>query len=170
MFSGNCSSDPVASKVLHDVTCPVWTDAHVEADVSPEAPRRIVCALDGGSHAADVCRWASDFSAAVGGTLRLLHVAPLVSDWSELASERRLQEDVRKSADAGLRALLAKAGVTAPLDVVVGDVGVAVAEFVRLEKMDMVIAGRGAIHEAFGRMRAHTFSIVQRSTCPVISV
>lgn len=160
----------VASKVLHDVGCPVWTSSHVELKLNADVPAKIVCAVDRSDHAVPVCRWAIDFARAAGATVRLLHVAPIVTDWAELDVERQLQARVRGSREKELRDILARADIALPLDVMAGEIGPCVAEYARCEKADLVIAGRGAIAEPFGRFRAHTADIVTQSPCPVISV
>ena len=52
--------------------------------------------------------------------------------------------------------------------------GSGVAEIVRhlaLEKrMDLVVIGRGAMHEAFGTFRTHIYDVIREAPCPVISV
>jgi hypothetical protein len=34
---------------------------------------------------------------------------------------------------------------------------------------DLVVIGRGALQELFGRMRTHVYSIIRETPCPVIS-
>ena len=160
----------VASKVLHDAPCPVWTSSHVELKLNEALPKKILCAIDRSDRAIVLCRWALEFAAATGATLRLLHVAPIVTDWSELDAERQLQARVRASREKELGDLLERSDIALPLDVMAGEIGPCVAEYARCEKADLVIAGRGAISEPFGRFRAHTADIVTQSPCPVISV
>jgi nucleotide-binding universal stress UspA family protein len=160
----------VTSKVLHDATCPVWTAAHLETQTSPDLPRRILCAIDGSSAASTIARWASEFAQAIGAQLNLLHVVGPVSDWPALESERRLQEYVRQEARDRLSSLLKSAGVEASLRVAVGDIVRSATEDARQEQADLMIIGRGAVPEPFGRLRTHAFGIIQRSPCPVLSV
>jgi nucleotide-binding universal stress UspA family protein len=54
--------------------------------------------------------------------------------------------------------------------VAVGEIVNTVVEEASREQADLVIIGRGAISESFGRLRTHAFGIVQRSPCPVLSV
>src|SRR5208282_293494 len=63
----------VTSKVLHDVHCPVWTAAHAEKQHAPQAPRKILCALDGSGKSLALAQWAVDFSHELGASLQLLH-------------------------------------------------------------------------------------------------
>jgi hypothetical protein len=77
-----------------------------------------------------------------------------ISDWTSLESEQRLQEH----------------GIDAPLRVAVGGIVQTVSEEARQEQADLMIIGRGSVAEPFGRLRTHTFSLIQRSPCPVVSV
>jgi nucleotide-binding universal stress UspA family protein len=35
---------------------------------------------------------------------------------------------------------------------------------------DLVVIGRGSIHETFGRLRTNAYNIIRDSPCPVLSV
>jgi nucleotide-binding universal stress UspA family protein len=100
----------------------------------------------------------------------VLHVVEPVSDWPALRRERELQEEVRDTATTAVESMLKSAGVAAKSRVVVGEIVSRAAEAAREEKADLVIVGRGAITEAFGRMRTHAFGIIEQSPCPVLSV
>src|SRR5208282_3986283 len=77
----------VTSKVLHDVHCPVWTAAHAEKQHAGQAPRKILCALDGTDKSLALAQWAVDFSHQLGAKLQLLHVVRTISDWLSLETE-----------------------------------------------------------------------------------
>jgi nucleotide-binding universal stress UspA family protein len=160
----------VTTKVLHDVACPVWTSSHNDAELAHHVPTNIVCAVDRTDRAVALCRRAIELAGAMNATLRLVHVAPIVTDFIELDAEKNLQDRVRQSAETGLRDALAQAAITVPLDVMAGEIGPCVAEYATCEKSDLVIAARGAINEPFGRFRAHTADIVAQSPCPVLSI
>jgi nucleotide-binding universal stress UspA family protein len=115
-------------------------------------------------------KWAVAFCCQVGATLNLIHVVPRMSDWPSLAAEQRLQDKVRDEARRSLDSLLQQEGIGAPLRVAAGAVVEAVTETARQERSDLVIVGRGAISEPFGRLRTHAAGIVHRAPCPVISV
>jgi nucleotide-binding universal stress UspA family protein len=160
----------VTSKVLHDARCPVWTAAHAETQRSPELPRTVVCAIDGTPSTPRLLRWAAGFSADVGATLKLLHVVGPITDLPFLASERQLEERIRQGAQDQLDAMRKSAGIDAPLRVTVGEIVPTVTEQLRQEHADLAIVGRGSVSEPFGRLRTHSFGIIQRSPCPVLSV
>jgi nucleotide-binding universal stress UspA family protein len=160
----------VTSNVLHDVRCPIWTAAHADSQHAPALPRSILCAVDATHEGVPLLQYAALFSKRVGATLSVLHVVEPVSDWPSLARERALQEEVRDTATIAVEAMLASAGMAAGSRVVVGEIVERAAEAAREEKADLVVLGRGAVREPFARLRAHSFGIIERSPCPVLSV
>jgi hypothetical protein len=62
------------------------------------------------------------------------------------------------------------AGVDAPIRVIVGDVARGVVEHADQEEAGLIVIGRGAVTQPFGRLRTHAFGIIRRARCPVISV
>jgi nucleotide-binding universal stress UspA family protein len=160
----------VTSKVLHDVHCPVWTAAHADKQHAHDLPRKILCALDTDGHSAALVQWAAEFSRKIGGTLQLLHVVRPVSDWQALESEQELQEELRGAARTRIESHLQSEGIDLPLRVAVGDIVSTITEEARQEGTDLIILGRGTIHETLGGLRSHLRAIIQRSPCPVLSV
>lgn len=160
----------VTAKVLHDVHCPVWTAAHAEKQHAQLLPRKILCALDGGEHDIILAKWAVEFARQLDATLQLLHVVRPVSDWLALESEQELQEELRTTARTRIESRLKSAGLDLPLRVGVGEIVTAITEEARQEGAELIMVGRGAIHETLGDLRSHVPAIIQRSPCPVISV
>lgn len=158
------------AKILHDAECPVWTAAHVETQTAPELPQSILCAVDGSPATPALVRWAAGFASGIGAALSVFHVVEPVTDWPSLERERRLQEQVRKESVETLAGMLTSAGVEAPLRVAVGRITEAVTEEIQRSGAGLVVLGRGGVAEPFGRLRTHAFGIIQRSSCPVISV
>lgn len=160
----------VTSKVLHDVHCPVWTAAHAEKQHAHETPRQILCALDGSDKSLALAQWAADFSRQVGGSLQFLHVVRTISDWLSLESEQSLQEELRAEARTRIETMLKSGGLDLPLRIAVGEIVGTITEDARQEGADLIVLGRGALHETLGRLRTHAHGIIQRSPCPVLSV
>jgi nucleotide-binding universal stress UspA family protein len=163
-------SGSVTSTVIHDVLCPVWTAAHADSQRAPAIPRRILCAVDATNEGVRLLQHAALFSKRVGATLSVLHVVEPVSDCRSLECEPELQEDVRDTAAQAIESMLRSASVEATTRVVVGGITERAAEAARAENVDLVIVGRGAVHEPFARLRTHIFGIVEQSPCPVLSV
>jgi nucleotide-binding universal stress UspA family protein len=160
----------VTSKVLHDVQCPVWTAAHAAKQRAQEVPGKILCALDGSESSLALARWAFDFSRQVGASLQLLHVVRTISDWLALESEQALQEELRTEARNRIEGMLKPAGLDLPLRIAVGEIVTTITEEARQEGTDLIVLGRGPMHETLGRLRTHAHGIIQRSPCPVLSV
>ena len=163
---------PVTAKVLHDVECPVWTGAHIE-----EAPiqshlacRNVLCAVDRNAAAEPLLRWAADFCRDSGAKLRLVHVAPAIDTWPGRQLDQEFAEHLRTDAREFLNQMQRSAGVEAPLCVTAGDVAGGVRDEARRHNSDLVIIGRGVIHEKLGRLRTHAHSIIRQAPCPVLSV
>ena len=160
----------VTAKVLHDAKCPVWTATHAEEQRSPDVLRTILCAVDGTPRTQALMQWASEFSQRMGASLKLLHVAPRISDWLALPTESELQEQVRDEARTKIDALKQSAGIEAPVRIAVGQIADTVTEEARQEGADLVLIGRGSLRSPLGRLRTHAYGIIQKSPCPVVSV
>ena len=160
----------VTSKVLHDATCPVWTAAHAETQATPVAPKKVLCAVDLAPQTSALMQYAAGLCADLGASLSLMHVVGSVTDWPSLASERAMQEQFRETSRQRVAEVQRAAGVDAPLLVASGDVVDTITEQARREKADLIVIGRGAMTEPFGRLRTHAYGIIERSPCPVLSV
>jgi len=162
----------VTAKVLHDAECPVWTAAHAEEQRSRPLPATILCAVDLSAESMKLLQWAAPFSAALGATLKLLHVVGAVTDWPSLEREQLLQDRIRDAARARVEELEKAANVAAPapLRVAVGDVVETIAEEARRERADLILIARGSLTAPLGRLRTRAYGIIQRSPCPVLSV
>ena len=160
----------VAAKVLHDAKCPVWTATHAEEQQPTNIPRTILCAVEGTPKSLGVLEWASAFSREMGATLKLIHVAPRISDALALPSEEALQEEVNRQARAKIESLQKSLGVEAHLEIAVGSVAEAVAQAAEHQGVNLVIIGRGSLQATMGRLRTHAYGIIHKSPCPVLSV
>ncbi len=162
----------VTAKVLHDAQCPVWTAAHVKNSPSPDhvKPRDMLCAVDTTPKSIGLMQWAAEFGKAAGATLRLVHAVPGIEGWPAGQVDRRFEEDMRQEARRQITEMQSLAGVEAPLCIAVGGVADAVREEARRHNADLVVIGRGVLHETLGRLRTHAYGIIRRAPCPVLSV
>lgn len=162
----------VTAKVLHDAEAPVWTAAHV-ADHAAEQhiePHSILCAVDGTPKSVPLMKWAADLSKDFGAALRLVHIVPALDSWPAMQSDRQFETDLRLEARKNVEGLQQTAGVDAPLCVAVGEVAGGVSEEAQRHGADLVVIGRGVLHETLGRLRTHAYGVIRHSPCPVISV
>jgi nucleotide-binding universal stress UspA family protein len=115
-------------------------------------------------------QWAAQYAKDTGATLRLVHVVPGAEAWPERQIDREFEEALRMQARDSVSQVQKSVGVTAPLCVAAGDIARAVREEARRHGADLLIIGRGAVHETMGRLRTHAYGIIRQAPCPVLSV
>jgi nucleotide-binding universal stress UspA family protein len=162
----------VTAKVLHDASCPVWTTAHMEEAPSQDhiKPRSILCAVDETPKSIALMKWANELGKALGSGLRLVHAVPGMEGWPSQQMDRQFEEDLRQQARQQITKMQAAAGVEAALCVAVGNIADAVREEARRHNADLIVIGRGVMHEKLGRLRTHAYGIIRQAPCPVLSV
>ena len=162
----------VTAKVLHDAECPVWTMAHVEDPPIAEhvATRAILCAVGETEKSVELIKYAARLASDYGATARLVHVIPGFHTGAARQADREFEDYMRVERRKTIEALQKQAGVEAPLCVAVGDIAEGVREEARRHGADLVVIGRGVLHEKLGRLRTHAYGIIRRSPCPVLSV
>jgi nucleotide-binding universal stress UspA family protein len=162
----------VTAKVLHDAECPVWTAAHVEDRPCQDhlACRGILCAVDGTPRSVSLMQWSANLASDLGATLRLVHVVAGVERSSHRSFDSGHDQDLHDQARDTIHKLQETAGVNAPLCIIAGGVAEGVREEARRHGTDLVVIGRGVLHETLGRLRTHSYGIIRRSPSPVISV
>jgi nucleotide-binding universal stress UspA family protein len=160
----------VTARVLHDAHCPVWTAAHVEEE-SPSLfeCRQILCAVDGSEKSLPLIRDAVALGGELTATVRLVHAVPfLYPDADVLLAEgpgfymecarRRIQE------------LQYEAGTDLELCLETGNVSDVVRKAAVHHDADLIVIGRGRIHERFGGLRTNAYAVIRDAPCPVLSV
>lgn len=162
----------VTAKVLHDSPCPVWTTAHTGStpDLQHLGLKKIMCAIDNTEDSLNVMRFAASFAKDVGASLRLVNVVPGVEAWPERQMDVEFEEQLRENAIKRIQELEASANIDAPVCVAVGPIADCVAEEADRHGADLLVIGRGAIHETLGRLRTHVYGLIRLSPCPVLSV
>ena len=162
----------VTAKVLHDAACPVWTAAHVEGPPKGDgtAYRKVLCAVDGTPHSVSLMKWAFEFSKDAGAELQFVHVIPGMEGLPSRQMDREFEADMRRDALQAIERLEESAGVKVPIRVAAGNVTERVREEALQHGADLLVIGRGVLHETLGRLRTHAHGIIRRSPCPVLSV
>lgn len=165
----------VTSKVLHDVSRPVFTGAHVPelAPVNDEPYRRVACAVDLGEHSENTLRWAHDFAQAFDAELLVIHAAPLIEaggtygEWFPPDTRDQVESAARRSLDE----LLTKTGVLgAKVHVASARAVPYVCDTLEKTRADVLVIGRSTHEGPMSDLLADAYSIIRRSPCPVISV
>jgi nucleotide-binding universal stress UspA family protein len=164
----------VTAKILHDVTCPVLTGAHVEeiAPYDPQPYRHIACAVDLSEQSRKVLYWAAEFAAAYKAKLSVIHVIQAV-DYHGAHAEF-FTPDLRKmlveNATEDVQELVDEIKATGNVFVEMGLPERAIPAFENNEKVDLLVIGRSADHGLLGRLRTHAYALIRESPCPVVSV
>jgi nucleotide-binding universal stress UspA family protein len=162
----------VTAKVLHDAHCPVWTSAHAEdPDNEEHVPvRSIVCAVDTKKEDIGVLQLAKCVSKDEGAQLRIVHAYPRISVRPDKYLDQELEHDLAEAGWHEISQMIKEAGLDVPIIVEGGKVAEVVRNAVNRFDADLVIIGRGALHERFGRLRTNVYSIVRDSPRPVLSL
>jgi nucleotide-binding universal stress UspA family protein len=164
----------VTTKVLHDVSCPVFTGTHVEeiAPYDPRPYRHIGCAVDRSEHSEKVLCWAAQFAAAYEAKLSVIHAIQGIDvhgAYEEFITPEMYKMMVEQ-ARGKVEDLLAKMSAKGNVFIESGNPERVIPAFANDEKVDVLIIGRSADHGFLGRLRTHAYSLIRTSPCPVISV
>lgn len=154
----------VTTKVLHDLTVPVWTGHPLRLPYTS-----ILAAVDGSDEAETVIRAAGAFAASYRAELSLAYVMqmPPVSMETAFGPYR---DDFTAAADARLNELKKKAGVNVPHTILDGPVADAIRDQALRISADLIITGRGEVYGTFSRLWSHLYPIVRHAPCPVLSI
>ena len=162
----------VTAKVLHDTECAVWTAAHVEERPCQGhiACRSVLCAVDGTPKSVPLMQWAADYAGRLGAMLRLVHVIPFVEGRYAKRMDAASEKELRHETQEQIARMQTSAGVVAPLCIIIGNIAEGVREEAQRHGADLVVIGRGILHETLGRLRTHAYGIIRQSPCPVLSI
>jgi nucleotide-binding universal stress UspA family protein len=162
----------VVSKVLHDADCAVWTAPHAEDPAMREhlPCRNIVVAVDRGVEQTPVLRRATELAQDLGTGLSLVHAVPGAESQPYDTGGDEFGLFLLDAARKEMIKLQAEAGTSFEASVLAGGVGKVVRQAALDRHADLVIIGRGIMHEAFGRLRTQSYDIIRQSPCPVLSL
>jgi nucleotide-binding universal stress UspA family protein len=158
----------VTAKVLHDVSCPVFTSVHVPepARVSSEGFRSILCALDLNSEAESIFKAAAILAHTYGARICILHLDPSSNEKSEPPTALELtrsfeQVDAVDHAEGSRSLSLCVLGST---------ISEGIRQMALEEKADLVVVGRGHSQGPISQAWSSLYTIIRESPCPVLSV
>ncbi|HYI92628.1 MAG TPA: universal stress protein [Bryobacteraceae bacterium] len=162
----------VAAKVLHDTRCAVWTAAHTEDPLQATHIdcRSMICAVDLDQEYVALIRYAEDLAKEYDAELRLVHAVTATEASSDVENDNETRTNLLESASQQIQALQAKAGTNLEIFVDGGPVSTVIETAALRYSADLVVIGRGKLHEKFGRLRTHEYSVIRDSPCPVLSV
>ena len=161
----------VTAKVLHDVSCAVWTGVHNALAEPGNLPpyRSVLCAVGLEQETPEILRAASALSFSLGAKLHVVHCVetpPMAIEVDFAPYRQRLMD----SADLELRLIMRNAGIDATLSIVEGPIHSRVSKEAIDRAADLIITGRGHHQDGFNRMFSQLYSLVRESPCPVLSI
>lgn len=144
----------VTAKVLHDVDCPVWTGVHLEETPPLEKIefRRFVCALKRDEYSKTVLAAAKELAEEYSAQLTVLHAAESGAEAAQARQE------------------LCEMAPGSYVVVYTGDIPYVIADVAKRTQADLLVIGRSPNPGVLGRLREHSYPIIRRSPCPVISI
>jgi nucleotide-binding universal stress UspA family protein len=161
----------VTAKVLHDADCPVWTGVHMEAvRVEDVRLEKVAVGVDLRSESERTLMWARRFAQEAGASLALVHVMPALAGAPGEPADPEWQERMEAAAREEIRSMLGRLGWEAPVITGSGEVAETVCRLAQDWGADLLVIGRGSASGVLGRLRAHAYSIIRQSHCPVVSV
>jgi universal stress protein A len=157
----------VTSKVLHDLTVPVWTSAPGAKLGTPY--RSILAAVELTDEAETVVRAAAALAASYKAELRIASVLEMPPVSLETAFGP-YKSDLVQAAEDIMASLKQKTGVDAPLAILDGPIADAIHDEAVRAKADLIVTGRGRVQGALSRMWSFLYPIIRQSPCPVLSI
>ena len=162
----------VTSKVLHDSDCEVWTAPHAEDPVMQQhwPCRQMVVAVDRGPEQSRVLRRAAELARELGASARLVHAVPRAEHQPGETGGDEFAHFLLQMGDQDMAKLQAAAETNFEVSVVAGGIGPVVRQVAEAQHADLVVIGRGVMHQALGRLRSKSYEIIRQSPCPVLSL
>lgn len=162
----------VASKVLHDADCAVWTAAHTDdPDVLQHSPvRNILAAIDLGGPQGDIVCRAAELAREFGATLRLVHAVPGAVHHPLDTGGAEFSMFLLRGAREQIAEFQQQTKTSFEVSVEAGTVPDVVRSVALEYGADLVVIGRGVLHQTFGRLRSKSYDIIRESPCPVLSL
>ena len=100
----------------------------------------------------------------------MVHAVSGVVGWPERQLNQEFEEALQKEARETIEHLQRSIGITWPLCVSVGEVAGVVRAEAERHHADLILLGRGMLHETMGRLRTHSYGIIRHAPCPVLSI
>ncbi len=162
----------VAAKVLHDADCSVWTAAHTEDPAMMEHVqiRSILAAIEPVEDQGRVICGAAELGREFGATVRLVHAIPAAERHPADTSGEEFSLYLLRAAREQIESLQRQARTNFEIIVEAGSVAETVRRVALEHHADLVVTGRGVLHDTLGRLRTKSYDIIRQSPCPVLSV
>jgi nucleotide-binding universal stress UspA family protein len=159
----------VTTKILHDITCAVWTATSGATAAHPPGCSSIVCAVDDGDEARSVITAGAALAKSYNAKLAVVHVLGLPPMTMEI-DYGAIRNDLLMAGQQRMRELIASLHIEAPHAVIEGNVANALHDWAGEHDADLLVVGRGHAHDGLGRIWSNLYSIIRESPCPVLSI
>lgn len=159
----------VTAKVLHDLSCPVWTGARNALSTGAGPYRSIVCAVSLGEETSAIAQAAAALAKSFGAKLSLLHVVESQPPAADIDYGPYLTQ-LMDNAQARLEDLKREFLIDASIAVMEGPITGCLNDEVARRSADLIVVGRGHDQDAVGRLWSRLYDIVRESPCPVLSI
>jgi nucleotide-binding universal stress UspA family protein len=162
----------VTSKVLHDSDCAVWTAPHAEGPAMKQhwPCRNLLVAVDRGEDQVLVLRRAVELARELGANVRLVHAIPAAEHQPWEFGGEEFGHYLMQVANQDIAKLQESVGTKLEVSVIAGGIGPVVRTVAEEQHADLVVIGRGVMHETMGRLRSKSYEIIRQSPCPVLSL
>jgi len=163
----------VAAKILHDLSCPVWTSAHSEAAPPLERIhcRKILCGLDLSARSQSVLEWAAWLSRQYDADLAIVHAMPdLPPEFYGWSLSNEFEQTAFDRAEKQMETLRSGTGLPARIFIRPGEPAAAIAKTASDFDADLLVIGRHSGTGIGGYLRRHSYAIIRGSPCPVVSI
>jgi nucleotide-binding universal stress UspA family protein len=161
----------VTSKVLHDLSCAVWTGTHaaLEGRKAVTPYQSIVCAVDFVEESQAVLNAAAALARRSGASLHLVHAVgvPSASYQLDLGPYRSA---LLEAAHRAVRKLRDESGIKATISVDGGTVSSVMRAAASRLKADLIVTGRGHAQDLGAGVRSALYTIIRDAPCPVLSI
>lgn len=162
----------VTAKVLHDARCPVWTATHTE---DPELGKHVTChsimaTIDLSSMTVPMLHYYAEVARDFNAKLRLVHAVPSADNDTSYPLDQDFRTFLMQSARKEIGRLQATAGTNFEVCMEGGSVSKVVRAAALHHDADLIVIGRGKLHDTFGQLRTNAYAIIRDAPCPVLSI
>ncbi|MFN9296747.1 MAG: universal stress protein [Acidobacteriota bacterium] len=161
----------VVAKVLHDVSCPVWTAAHfTEAGATSHWPvRSILCAVSLGEESAPLIKAANAVAQSLGAKLTLFHAVGYPHPSIDVDYEY-FRKQILEQATQRLQSLRWENRIQASVLIAEGSTLSTIRTQALAVGADLIILGRGHSQGAISRLWSDLYDVIREAPCPVLSL
>lgn len=161
----------VTTKVLHDASCAVWTEAAHDVAAQPRFPyRQVLCALQLDNEETEaVLRAACAMARKYEAELLIVHAVEIPPAAWEM-DFAPYKKAILDAADAKVRKLRQETGISAPYEIVEGRPAEQIRQLAVDRKADLIVTGRGHAQGGLSRAWSQLYPIIREAPCPVLSV